>query len=129
MRLVAKLQKITNLASLILLFLEGDALVPDLEINEEDQKNTDLIEQKLMSAFMECPSGAHGKLVEINNMRRLAVERDLERIVKLAFVIEFLSDMSTALQRLPGIESIKMSDFLLSARVLAVNRAHDLDVV
>lgn len=75
--------------------------------------------------------GAHGKLKEINDLRRLAglVERGLEQIVKLAFVTGFPSEMSTALQQLPGIENMEMSDFLVSARVLAVNRAHDLDVV
>lgn len=40
-RLVAKLQKITDLAILIPLFLEGDVLVFYLEMNAEDKKDAE----------------------------------------------------------------------------------------
>lgn len=53
----------------------------------------------------------------------------LESIVKLAFVTGFLSDMSTALQQLLGIENMEMSVLLVSSRslIVCVNRARNLD--
>lgn len=51
----------------------------------------------------------------------------LEQIVKLAFVTKFPSDMSTALQ--PDIENMEISDLLVSTRILATNRAYDLNAV
>ena len=43
LKLVAKLQKISDSANFIPLFLEGDVLVLYLEMNEEDQQDEEMI--------------------------------------------------------------------------------------
>lgn len=80
--LVAKLQKITDLASFIPLYLESDALALYLELSEEDQASAEKI-QKLKVAFTDDAFSAFGKLVQMkwtgepvdvyaNEIRRLA---------------------------------------------------------
>ena len=44
LRLVVRLQQVDDVASLLLLYLEGDALVLYMEMDEDDQKKIDLIE-------------------------------------------------------------------------------------
>ena len=58
--LVAKLQKIEDVATVIPLFLEGDALAMYLEMNERD---ADMIRLKLTKAFAEGPFGAYERLI------------------------------------------------------------------
>lgn len=57
------------------------------------------------------------------------VRRSFEQVIKLIFVNGFLSDILTALQQLHGAENMLMSNLLMSTRVLAVNRAHELGEV
>ena len=50
-KLVAKLQKVSDLASFMPLFLEGEALSLYLEMKDEDRSDADRIEQRLKGAF------------------------------------------------------------------------------
>jgi hypothetical protein len=50
-KLVAKLQKITELADFIPLYLEGDALALYLELSDAEKADAQVIEKKLLSAF------------------------------------------------------------------------------
>ena len=54
-KLVAKLQKVQDLASFIPLFLHGDALALYLEMSNEDQVRAEQIEMRLVTAFTEGP--------------------------------------------------------------------------
>ena len=136
-KLVAKLQKISDLASFLPLYLEGDALALYLEMTEDDQANADKIEARLKEAFTDGPFAAYGKLGRIqwkgeqvdvfaNEIRRLAglagfYGESLERIVKLTFVNGFPGNISVELQQVNNIIHLSMSDILVRARVLTAN--------
>ena len=62
-KLVARLQKIPDLASFIPRFLEGDALALYLQLSKEDQLEADKIVVKLKMALMEGAAfSAYAKL-------------------------------------------------------------------
>lgn len=112
-KLVAKLQKVSDLASFMPLYLEGDALALYLELTEAEQKDSDSIEAKLKAAFAESPFVAFAKLsqkrwsgeqvdVFANDLRRLGrlagFKGDaLETVVKLAFINGFPDYISSQL--------------------------------
>ena len=133
--LVAKLQKIADLASFIPLYLEGDALALYLELDEKEQADATKIQEKLKVAFSDDPFAAFAKLVTMrwrgesvdvfaNEIRRLAglakfEGEGLENVVKLTFVNGFPDTISIALQQLPDVEHIEMSKVIDSARILS----------
>lgn len=135
LKLVAKLQKIEDVASLIPLYLEGNALAVYLEMGQRDQTDAESIEKILKTAFSESSFEAYNKLrkfawtgesvdVYAAELRRLAglsgyVGRGLERTVKMAFVSGFPDRISLELQRMSGIETMEVEDLLKHARVLA----------
>ena len=112
MKLVAKLQKVQDLASFIPLFLHGDALALYLEMSNENQVRTEQIEMRLVTVFTEGPFEAYEKLkrfkwkgesvdVYANTIKRLAglagyVGIGLDQTAKLAFVTGFPDDVSEA---------------------------------
>lgn len=133
-RLVAKLKGVVDLASLLPLYLEGDALALYLEMDDEEQKDINVIERKLKTAFSDGPFEAFAKLMNkrwlgetvdvfMNELRRLAglsgyVGDGLETTIKLAFVNGLPSDIGAQLQQIPTIDEISTSDLLARARVL-----------
>ena len=137
-KLVAKLQKIEDLASFLPLYLEGDALAIYLEMGDAGQRNAGKIETRLREAFTDGPFTAYGKLCRLRwsgeqvdvyatEIRRLAglsgfKGADLERIVKLTFVNGFPDHISMELQQVEDIVSLSMSEVLTRARILAANR-------
>ena len=64
-KLAAKLQKMTDLASFTPLFLEGDALALFLEKDESAQSDARKIEARLNEAYADGEFTAYGKLVEM----------------------------------------------------------------
>ena len=144
-RLVAKLQKIDDLASFLPLYLEGDALNLYLEMKEEDQADAAKIEARLKAAFTEGSIEAWVRLgkkrwvgeqvdVYVNEIRRLAglagYEGDgLERTVKLAFVSGFPDTIATALERVKGFKTLPVSDLVEEARILAAKSSHGAGVI
>lgn len=62
--MVARLQHITDLASLILLYLEVDALALYMEMNEIDMTDAEMIESMLPKGFAVGPFVAYGKLIK-----------------------------------------------------------------
>lgn len=144
-QLVAKLQKITDLASFLPLYLEGDALALYLEMGDQDQADAAKIGARLKEAFSMGPFVAHSRLagtkwvgeqvdVYANEIRRLAglagfSGDGLEQIVKLTFVNGFPDSISIALQTLPKVESMTMSDLITRARVLASKKTSDVTAV
>ena len=133
--LVAKLQKISDLASLIPLYLEGNALALYLEMSETDKASAAKIEERLLEAFTDDIFTAYGKLAKLrwtgepvdvyaNELRRLAglagfTGDALESIVRLNFVNGFPDNLSTSLQQISGIKTMAMSEIISKARVLA----------
>ena len=133
-RLVARLQLVNNVANLLPLYLEEDALVLYMEMKEEDQKDISLIEAWLKEAFMDGTFTAYRKLTMVrwagecvdmyaNKIMQLAglagFERaGLERFTKLAFVTGFPNAISIELQQAPNIKTLAMGDLLVRARVL-----------
>lgn len=138
-KLVAKLQKITDLASLLPLYLEGDALALYLELSDKEQGDAKEIERKLLEAFTDSEFVAFGKLTQkrwsgepvdvyANDLRRLAglagiTGDNLERIVLLSFVNGFPDNVSCELQQIRGIFEEDMSDVISRARVLTTNKS------
>ena len=138
LKLVTKLQKITDLVSFIPFFLEGDTLALYLEMSEEDQQDEEMIEVRLEEAFMEGPFEACEKLKKIKwtsesvdmytqNIKRLAgyVGRGLDQTAKLAFVMGFPDSISMTLQQLPGMNKMEITDLVPTAKVLT--RTQSLD--
>lgn len=136
--LVAKLQKVDDLALFIPLFLEGDALALYLELSSTEQKDAKKIQTALTTAFADSPVTAYGNLAKYrwtgeqvdvfaNEIRRLAglagfKDDGLEQIVKLAFIDGFPDDISVSLQRDPDILENEMSSIIARARILTAKR-------
>ena len=62
---MAKLQNIDNAATVIQLFLEGDALALYLELSERDQEDVNIICTRLKQVFAEVPYEAYEKLKSV----------------------------------------------------------------
>lgn len=143
-QLVAKLQDVKDVASLLPLYLEGDALALYLELDEDSQADADAITAKLKEAFSDGPFSAFAKLVNIrwtgqqvdvfaNEIRRLAglagfVDSGLDRILRLTFVNGFPGNISANLQQVSGIMKMPMSDIIARARILCT-KISETDVV
>ena len=136
--LVAKLTGMTDEALLIPLYLEGGALAVYMEMEEADQSDASKIKDKLIEAFSDSVFVAFTKLtctkwkgeavdIYVSELRRLAglagfTGTSCERVVKLAFVTGFPNDISIELQKIPNIQTIRMTDVLTRARILVANR-------
>lgn len=134
-KLVAKLQKIEDLASFLPLYLEGEALAMYLEMSTEDQNDAKKIEEKLKEAFCDDVFMAFAKLgsykwtgekvdVYANEIRRLAdlagfADSGLNNVVKLSFVNGFPDSIGVQLQQLPRVKSMTMSELIEKARILS----------
>lgn len=145
LKLVAELLKISDLASFIPLFLEGDALALYMEMSEVEQQDEGMIEKRLREAFTEGPFEAYEKLKEFkwtgesvdvyaNSIKRLAglagyVGRGLDQTAKLAFVTGFPDGISMSLQQLPGINTMEIADLIPTARVLTRTRGRNSGTV
>ena len=112
-RHVARLQHVDDVTSLLLLYLEGDALALYMEMKEEGQKDISMTEAQLKEAFTDSTFSAYRKFT----MVRWAGERvdiyakkirqltglprfkgaGLERFMKLAFVTGFPNAISIEL--------------------------------
>ena len=130
-RLVPRLQHVDDVASLLPLYLEGDALALYMEMKEEDQKDISLIEAWLKEAFTDGAFMVYRKFTMVrwagehvniyaNKIRQLAGFKGagLERFTKLAFVTGFPKAISIELQPASKIETLGMGDPLAQARVL-----------
>ena len=124
-RLVVRLQHVDDIASLLPLYLERDALVLYMEM-KEDQKYIILIEARLKEAFTDGAFTAYRKLTMVrwagecvdayaNKIRQLAGFEGvgLERFMKLlAFVTGFPNAILIELQEALNIETLAMGDLL-----------------
>lgn len=135
--LVAKLKDVTDLASFIPLYLEGDALALYLELPEEAQKDAEKIQSMLIEAFTDDAFTAHRKLcgkkwcgesvdVFANEIRKLAGlsnfdENGVENITRLVFVNGFPEEIRVALQRIPNVKKMSIGDLITQARILTAN--------
>ena len=115
LKLVAKLQKIEEIVTLIPMYLEGYALAVYFEMGERDQSDAESIEKGLKTAFSEYSFEAYKKLRRVAwtgesvdvyavEIRRLAglvgyVGQGLEKTVKIACVSSFPDCNSMELQR------------------------------
>ena len=64
-RLVAKLQQVDDVASLLPLYLEGGALALYMEMEDDDQKRIEQIEARLKDAFTDDAFAAYRKVTMI----------------------------------------------------------------
>ena len=126
-QLVARLQKIDDMASLLPLYLEGDALQLYLEMDEDQQTNIDLIESQLKETFLDEELSAYTKLklvkwagehmdvyaskIQLAGRARFA-GCSLETVIKLVFVTGFLNDISMKLQQALAIKTLTIGDLL-----------------
>ena len=105
LKLVTKLQKIEDIATLITMYLEGNALAVYLEMRKRDQSDAESIEKGLKTAFSEDSFEAYNKLrrvtltgesvdvyaAEIRQLTGLVgyVGWGFKKTVKMAFVSGF----------------------------------------
>ena len=132
--LVAKLQKVTDLASFLPLFLEGDALALFLQMEASDQADPEKIKDKLLNAFSDGPHVAYAKMVQkrwcgeqidvyANEITRLAglagfTGDALSKIVKLNFVYGLPTAVSIELQQVQDLLALPISSIIERARIL-----------
>ena len=144
-RLVAKLQQVDDVASLLPLYLKGDALALYMEMEDNNQKQIEQIEARLKEAFTYDAFAAYrketmfrwaGERVDVytNKIRQLVglagFKGDgLERLTKLTFVMGFPDTVSIRLQQAPNIEALTMGDLISRARVLTATEEQNQDVV
>lgn len=69
-RLVARLQQVDDVASLLPLYLEGDVLALYMEMEEKDQRDVDQIKARLKEAFTEEKSTKRSHIL-VNNVALL----------------------------------------------------------
>lgn len=136
-KLVARLQKIKDLASFLPLFLEGDALALYLQLSEEQQASASTVEAKLKEAFTDGTFKAFSKLsqkrwegepvdvfvTELKKLGSLAgfTGDGLDRIVRLAFVNGLPTRVSCELQQVPDVMEVQLSDLITRARIMTSN--------
>ena len=136
--LVAKLTKVEDEALFIPLYLEGGALAMYLEMSDTDQSSATAIKNKLKEAFCDNKFVSYSKLINYkwtgepvdifaNELRRLSglagFKGDAaEQVVRLAFVTGFPDDIGVELQQLSNVDTMKVSEILGRARILAANR-------
>lgn len=140
--LVAKLKNVTDLASFIPLYLEGDALALYLELPDEAQQDAGIIQSMLKEAFTDDVFTAHRKLcskkwcgesidVFANEIRKLAGLSNFdgngaENMTRLVFVNGFPDDIRLQLQRITNVKEMKMSELIAQARILTSNRTESV---
>lgn len=140
-QLVAKLKKISDLASFIPLYLEGDALALYLEMSDDDQSDSDKIVARLREAFTDGAFVAYAKLVKVkwtgqpvdvyaNDIRRLAglagfAGVGLENVVRMTFVNGLPDTVSIALQQVSGVLTKPVSELITVARVLCKSKDNE----
>ena len=144
-RLVAKLQQVDDVASLLPLYLEGDTLALYMEMEKDDQKRIEQIEALLKEPFTDDAFAAYRKVTMItwagehvdvytNKIRQLVglagFKGDgLERLTKLTFITALPDTVSIGLQQAPNIEALTMGDLISRARVLMTTEEQNYDVV
>ena len=132
-QLVAKLQRITDLASFLPLYLEGEALALYLEMDSTDQLDIEEIKKRLKVAFSDDMFTAYAKLVmfrwsgekvdvyanEISSLAGLAgfEEDGLENVVRLTFINGLPDSMSASMKQLANVKSMPNSELIERARV------------
>ena len=135
--LVAKLNKVKDLATVIPLHLEGGALSVYLEMAEDKKADASLLKKELLRAFTDSEFTAFSKLkavrwagepvdVYATEIRRLVRGCGLEgegaeQLVKLAFITGFPDSIGVELQQIEGIESMQVGNIIPRARVRASN--------
>ena len=141
-QLVGKLKKISDLASLIPLYLEGDALALYLEMSDADQSDSEKIVARLREAFSDGAFVAYAKLVKVrwtgqpvdvyaNDIRRLAglagfTGVGLENVVRMTFVNGFPDTISIGLQQVSGVLTKPVSELINVARVLCTAKDNEV---
>ena len=135
--LVASLTDVKDVAKLLPLYLEGGALSLYLELDDEKKGDFKLLAKELLKAYSDSEFVAFSKLKNIkwtgeqvdvlaNDIRKLArgcgLKGDaLEQLVKLTFITAFPDSISVELQQIQGIETMKVSDVIGRARILAAS--------
>ena len=130
---MAKLQNITDLASFLPLYLEGEVLALYLEMDSTDQVDIEEIEKCLKVAFSDDMFTAYAKLVTFrwsgekvdvyaNEIRRLVglagfEEDGLENVVRLTFINGLPDLISVSMQQLPNVKCMPNSELVERARV------------
>ena len=120
-RVVARLQLVDDVASLLPLYLEGDTLALYMKM-KEDQKDNCLIEARLKEEFTDGAFTAYRKLTMVrwagervdvytNKIKQLVglagfEGAGLEMFTKLAFITGFPKAISIELQQAPNIETL-----------------------
>lgn len=144
-KLVAKLNRIPDLAVFLPLYLEGDAMAVYMELADDEQAEATTVVNRLTEAFTDSAFVAFAKLTQkrwigeqvdvyANELSRLASlagfkEQALEKIVKLRFVNGLPSNISCKLQQISGILDHPWSEILSRARVLTANKSDDVGAV
>ena len=143
LKLVVKLKKIGDLASVIPLFLEGPAFEVYDQMAEGDKEDASRIENVLLAAFAQSGFDAFDNFrqrswitgepvdVYLADLRRLArlakVEDDM--LLRRAFVVGLPFDVSSQLRVSSDIESMSLDKVLDKARVLVANRTKEFGLL
>lgn len=127
--LVAKLQKISNVAEFLPLFLTGPALAVYQQLDDSEKDNSSTIKRTLTGAFGLNPFQAYEQLTRkkwsgeavdayLSEIRRLAslANVESETLVKRAFIVGLPQKISRELRATAKVESLGMDAILHKAR-------------
>lgn len=136
LKLVAKLKKITDIASFIPLYLEGSAFAVYDQLDDISKEDGEAIEKLLLSAFGQNKFAAYdsfrqrswmpGEAVDVylSELRRLArlAEVESDELIKCAFVCGLPIDVSSKLRAEARTSKAGLSVLVDEARVLMDER-------
>ncbi|KAF2348812.1 hypothetical protein FHG87_020433 [Trinorchestia longiramus] len=136
--LVVRLQKVSDLALFIQLYLEGDALSFYMKVSDGDKASADKVKKRLQIAFADDPFIAYDKLFNmkwsgepvdvfangLKHVARLPMHGDvgLERVIKLSFIKGFPDHISVDLKRIPNVLKLEISELIAQVRNLTANQ-------
>ena len=142
MKLFSRLQNISYLASFIPLFLEMLDRIPPIKRRglTGTGQNRGKVEDSVYGGSFFCFSKAReyevgGAAVNVNashiwRLKELAgfEGSGQDKIVKLTFISSFPESISEALQHLPDMKMLEISELILSTRVLTAKRTQEVAV-
>jgi len=133
LELVAKLQKVEDLASFLPLFLAGPAFAVYKQFSEDVKSDFLKLKAELMTSFCERSYSAYHQLrsrslkegevvdVYVADLRRLVTligQKTLEPLLKCAFIAGLPVDVATQTKSVAAVEKLSLEELVGRARIM-----------
>lgn len=133
LELVAKLQKVEDLASFLPLFLAGPAFAVYKQFSEDVKSDFPKLKAELMTSFCESSYSAYDQLrsrtlkegeavdVYVADLRRLVTligQKTPEPLLKCAFIAGLPVDVATQIKSVAAVEKLSLEELVGRARIM-----------